>query len=63
MNKKKIAKRKFFAIYHWSKKLPFVYRGGRGGGRAAIGCPVPFGVSGFCRAGYGKAPAAAGAFG
>ena len=29
--KKRSQKRKFFAVYLWSKKLPFVYRGGRGG--------------------------------
>jgi hypothetical protein len=41
----------------------FIGAVGEGCFRAVIGCPVPLGVSGFCRAGYEKAPAAAGAFG
>jgi hypothetical protein len=40
----------------------FIGAVGEGCFRAVIGCPVPLGVSGFCRAGYEKAPAAAGAF-
>jgi hypothetical protein len=44
--KKRSQKRKFFAVYLWSKKLPFVYRGGRGGGvfgrRSAALFPLVF---------------------
>ena len=43
---KKVRKKKVFAIYLWSKKLPFVYRGGRGGGvfgrRSAALFPLVF---------------------